>query len=394
MLLRVPSSTFGIAAGVGSGAGNLAEGHVDDAFRDFLPALIVLITHAGGKAFGAAAASEELSLLGPEAKLPGGRRVPTLPPALGGAAAWEEFFQIDAKGDLFKVVIDRSTGTGSATHVASGKTIFFQNGVLVKGPIAVLPQSTTAPPFDPFALGLFSSTVPTLPGVNPPLSLSPSTGVPLLPMPRGGLPLLGPMTGLPLLTYPGTIKLLPPAPPPAIVVPPGMTLKELREAEALSRLYPGSRQLEEKFPAYDGFEGGSEKVRFHVDEVKDGRPIMVTSRTITGAHMISLKELDPVGPTVKGTIEERIVQNVNDALEAAYQRIGKPIVGDKGRNPVSGTTDVYFRTTVEDPSRITIVIQVPQPVTPSMEAAAQRYLLNDTRRLEMPPVDVQVVQAH
>ena len=392
-LLHLPSSTIGAGVGLGTGAYHLSEGNVDDAFRDFLPALIILISHAGGKALGGAAASEELSLLGPEYKAPPGPRL-TLPSSAATTGAWEEFFQTDRAGNLFKVVIDRSTGTGNATHVASGKMIFFENGQLVRGPIALLPQQTAVPPpFDPFA-GVPSSTTPIFPGLNPqPFWLPSGTGAPLLTLPRGGTSLLGPPTGLPLLPPLGAPKLLPSAPPP-LVVRPGMTLKEMREAQVLKQLFPGSRQLEEKYAAYDGFEGGTETLRYHVDEVKNGVPITVISRTISGANMISLKELDPAGPGVKGTVEERIVDNVHEALEAAYQRIGKPIVGVKGQTPVTGTTDVYLRTTVENPSKISIVIQVPEPVTKAMETAAKQAVAADTRRLEMPPIDVQVVQVH
>ncbi|HWE53582.1 MAG TPA: DUF4157 domain-containing protein [Bryobacteraceae bacterium] len=394
MLLRVPSSTFGIAAGVGSGAYNLSEGHVDDAFRDFLPALIVLISHYGGKALGGVAASDELALLGPEYKGPAGRLPSSLPTGAAATGAWEEFLQTDPSGNVFKVVIDRSTGTGSATHVASGKMIFFENGKLVNGPVGLLPPATPTPPFDPFALGLPSATRPALPGANlQPFWLPSASGPTTLTLPPSGLPLLGPAVSLPLLPLPGPFKGLPPPPAP-LVVRPGMTLKEMREAQVLKRIFPNSRLLEEKFGAYDGFEGGTEKLHYHVDEVKNGQPIISISRTISGAHMISLKELDPPGPGVRGTVEERLVQNVNGALEAAYQRTGQPIAGVRGQTPVTGTTDVYFRTTVENPSRISIVIQVPENSPAALKALdnlARQTVAGDTRLHEMPPVDVQVV---
>jgi hypothetical protein len=294
-------------------------------------------------------------------------------------------------------VIDRGTGTGSATHVASGKMIFFENGKLVPGPAGLLPPSTLAPappPFDPFALGLPSAIRPALPGTNrPPFWLPSASGSTGLTLPRSGLPLLGPATGLPLLPLPDALKGVPPPPAP-LVVRAGMTLKEMREAQVLKRIFPNSRLLEEKFAAYDGFDGGTEKLRYHVDEVKGGQPILSVSRTISGANMISLKELDPPGPGVKGTVEERLVQNVNEAMEAAYQRTGQPIAGVRGQTPVTSTTDVYFRTTVENPSRISIVIQAPVDSPAAIETLdklAKKTVAGDTRLHEMPPVDVQVV---
>jgi hypothetical protein len=136
-LLRIPSGTVGAAAGVGSGIASLTEGDVDDAFKDFLPALIMLLTHAAGK-FGAAgtaaAGSEEAALAAPRRPPSAGRGS-----SVAGTAGVKTFLQLDKNGALFRVVIDESTGSGSATHVTSGKTLYFENGKVVPAPASGLP---------------------------------------------------------------------------------------------------------------------------------------------------------------------------------------------------------------------------------------------------------------
>ncbi|MDR3698742.1 MAG: DUF4157 domain-containing protein [Candidatus Sulfopaludibacter sp.] len=166
--------------------------------------------------------------------------------------------------------------------------------------------------------------------------------------------------------------------------PPGMTAKELREANVMKRIVPGSRPVEEKFPAYDGFAGGTEALSYHIDDVKQGEPIIVISRKITGANMISVKELDV--PDV-----QHVLQNVDLAMKKAYEATGDPVRGKRGLTPVAGTNDVYYQTTVEDPSKISIIVQVPGTVTPAMVKAANDAIANDLRRLEMPPIEVHVV---
>jgi hypothetical protein len=202
-------------------------------------------------------------------------------------------------------------------------------------------------------------------------------------------PLLLPWVGAPkLLTpppgsggpWPG--PLLGPDAPPPLTVRPGMTAKEMREAATILRHRPNGKPLPEKAGAYDGTEGGTETYDYHIDDVKNGQPIIVIGKTISGADAISLKELDV--PDVK-----HVVANVRDAINKAYQG---PAPAKRGWTPVPGTTDVYFRTTVKDPKKLTIIISVPGTVTEEMKAAARAAVTQDLKYLELPPIEVIVEQ--
>jgi hypothetical protein len=274
-------------------------------------------------------------------------------------------------------------GSGGETAVISGFKLVPARPALPPGsqPTFIWPSESV--PFQPFAPPGRISVVP-LPGAGTPSSwlLPPATG--------GGTPPWAPWAGTPPLLQPGqpVYGLLPPRaslvrPPP----PPGMTAKEMGEAAALRPMRPNARVLSEKSRAYDAYDGGEVTIDYHIDDVKDGQPIIVMKRTISGADAITIKELDV--PDVP-----HVVQNVKKALDNAWDHKISPSFREpsRGREPVPGTKDVYFRDAIKDPKKITIIIQVPGPVTDQMVQAAKDVVAKEERFLIPIEVIVQPVQ--
>jgi hypothetical protein len=78
----------------------------------------------------------------------------------------------------------------------------------------------------------------------------------------------------------------------------------------------------------------------------------------------------------------------------AYSRkaYNQPVTRARARTPLPGT-NIYERTHVEAPKKITIIVQVPGAVTPEMRAAAANVVATDTMAAELPPIEVIVQTA-
>jgi hypothetical protein len=168
-------------------------------------------------------------------------------------------------------------------------------------------------------------------------------------------------------------------------LPKGVSYGEAAEAAALRLHHPDADLLPPKSGAYDARQGG--KSTFYVTTArKDGKPILVLNEVSEGAHAISIKTL-----VASEATPELVKQNVNVALNKAYFKEQNPLLQRmpaRTPSPVSGTTDTYRRVYVNNPSEITIIIQVPGEVTKELEAAAQQALASNTAREGLPPVRV------
>jgi len=168
-------------------------------------------------------------------------------------------------------------------------------------------------------------------------------------------------------------------------LPKGVSYGEAAEDAALRLHFPNAGLVPQKAAAYDGKQGGT-STYYVTTEKKDGKPIIVLNEVSEGAHVMSIKTLISATAT-----PELVRQNVNLALDKAYHKEQNPQLQRmpaRTPSPTAGTTDAYKRVYINNPSRITIIIQVPGEVTPELEAAAQQALATNTATEGLPPVDV------
>jgi hypothetical protein len=168
---------------------------------------------------------------------------------------------------------------------------------------------------------------------------------------------------------------------------PGISTGEAAEAAALKPSRPNATLLGEKAGGYDATQGGRRIVNSETPTTdRDGKPIIVRDVTIRGADAIQIKtitQLDKFGQPSKKPIPELVADNVTAAMKKAYNQ---PVTRARARTPLPGT-NIYERTHVESPRKITIIVQVPGPVTPEMRAAAARVVSTDTMAAELPPIE-------
>jgi hypothetical protein len=313
-----------------------------------------------------------------------------------------------ATGKVAVVRLNGQTGKGSAFGSEGVAAEISDFHLVPRRPAlpAGSDSSVAVSPSSPLERPVVTNIPPLLPPAVAPTSFVQPSGISAAPgLPRFGVgtPFLLPPAGTSGLVLPGGVNPLPwvgtpgpivlpgtpikgllgpgsaaPQPTPGPSPPPGMTAKELREVAAMKLHRPNSKPLPEKAGAYDGTDGGTETLDYHVDDVKNGQPIITITKTITGADAISVKELDI--PDVK-----HVVDNVRLAIEKAYQG---PSPAKRGWTPVTGTTDVYFRTNVVNPKKITIIIQVPGTVTDEMIEAGKAAVTKDLKYLELPSIEV------
>lgn len=179
----------------------------------------------------------------------------------------------------------------------------------------------------------------------------------------------------------------PPAPPP------GMSTGEVAEAAALKPSRPNATLLGEKAGGYDATEGGQKIVNSETNtKDRDGKPIVVRDVTIRGADAIQIKtvtQIDKFGQPSKKPLPDLVADNVRAAMKKAYNQ---PVTRARARTPLPGT-NIYERTHVESPKKITIIVQVPGPVTKEMRDAAANVVATDTMAAELPPIEVVVQTA-
>jgi hypothetical protein len=388
-LSEIPFAIWGAGSAVWAGAEDIASGNAGKGFEKVTPVLLtiiaILLTRKASKlgTAGPLATFEgESALLAPKGGTPVGPfRGLKLIPAEPTSNGMLRFIAVNADNEMAEVILDPHTNSGRFFNMATKEAIYFENGQVVRGPAGLLPPSAAGElPLDPFGrIGLVPpparpgaiSIWPLPSGGREFLPLLPSPGAPsgfLLPV--APEPSLGSFGGsLPLLLPPGpTIKgLLPPwLNIPRPLPPPGMTAKEMAEGAALRPMRPNGRLLTEKSTAFDAFDGGDVRISYHIDDLKDGNPIIVMKRVISGADAISIKELDI-------SDAKHVRDNVNDALANAWHHMHNPPLNEprRGRTPVAGTTDAYFRDEIRDPKKITVIIQAPGHITKEMENAAK-----------------------
>jgi hypothetical protein len=168
-----------------------------------------------------------------------------------------------------------------------------------------------------------------------------------------------------------------------------MSTGELDEANALKLHRAGGELLGEKTGGYDAHIGGKKILNSEVHQVdKKGNPIIVRDITLTAPDdIISIKtitQLDKYGQPTTKPLPDLVADNVKVAVKKAYNQ---PVTRARARTPLPGT-NIYERTNVAAPKKITIIVQVPGPVTQAMRDAAAKALANDTRLAELPPVEV------
>ena len=162
---------------------------------------------------------------------------------------------------------------------------------------------------------------------------------------------------------------------------------------ALKPSRPKATLLGEKAGGYDATEGGQKIVNSETNtKDRDGKPIVVRDVTIRGADAIQIKtvtQIDKFGQPSKKPLPDLVADNVRAAMKKVYNQ---PVTRARARTPLPGT-NIYERTHVESPKKITIIVQVPGAVTKEMQAAAANVVATDTMAAELPPIDVVVQTA-
>jgi hypothetical protein len=147
--------------------------------------------------------------------------------------------------------------------------------------------------------------------------------------------------------------------------------------------------LGEKVGGYDAYEGGQKIINNEVHTSDNaGNPIIIHDATIMGPddaiQIKTLSGLDKYGQNVKTPVVDRVARNVLDAMKKAYNQ---PKTAARARTALPGT-NIFERTNVEAPKKITIIVQVPGPVTQEMIDAAHKTVMNSTMKSELPRIDV------
>jgi len=262
----------GFEAGFDFGSGKTGQGT-----EKLTPVVLTILTMlVGGKVgkLGAGAALEESALLGPKRAAPGG----------GGPLNWEvrplgktasgldRYMARHVSGEFVELVVDQEKKTIQATHAATGKTVFYENGQFAPGPAGLLPaKGGGGLVVDPLSPPGKLNVIEPAPGMNaPPDSLLPS------PAPRVLDPLPTTGTGRPLLLPPAGGPVTPLPAEPALQAGPG---------PAIGRSLPsGPKQTSAPAP--------------HVE---------------TSAALPS----GPAPPTLRSALGDRRVVETTDALAAA-----------------------------------------------------------------------------
>jgi hypothetical protein len=148
-----------------------------------------------------------------------------------------------------------------------------------------------------------------------------------------------------------------------------MSTGEAAEAAALKRSRPNATLLGEKAGGYDATEGGEKIINSETyTKDKKGTPIVVRDVTIRRADAIQIKtvtQIDKFGQPSPKPLPELVADNVRAAMRKAYNQ---PVTRARARTPLAGT-NIYERTHVEAPKKITIIVQVPGAVTPEMRVS-------------------------
>ena len=176
---------------------------------------------------------------------------------------------------------------------------------------------------------------------------------------------------------------------PSLPLAPGMSTGEADEAAALNLFRKDATLLGEKAGGYDATVGGEKIINSEKTTTdKGGKPIVVRDVTLRAPddaiQIKTITQLNKYGEKVNTPLPDLVRRNTLDALKKAYNQ---PVTRARSRTPLPGT-NIYERTNVEAPKKITIIVQVPGPVTAEMTAAAAQVVQNDTMVAELPPVEV------
>jgi hypothetical protein len=178
-----------------------------------------------------------------------------------------------------------------------------------------------------------------------------------------------------------------------------MSTGKAAEPSALKRYNPSANQLGEKVAGYDGHIGGQKIVNSEKHTTNEaGAPIIVRDVDIRGAdeaiQVKTLTQVNKYGQPVETPWPELVAGNVRDALKKAYRvQIGDLVTRKRALTPLPGT-NIYERAHIVAPKKITIIVQVPGPVTQEMWDAAARVLQKDDRVPVLPPVKVIIQSQH
>jgi Pre-toxin TG len=174
----------------------------------------------------------------------------------------------------------------------------------------------------------------------------------------------------------------------------GMSTGEAAEAAALRQSRPNATLLGEKAGGYDATQGGEKVINYEVKTTdKSGNPIVVRDVTLRAPddaiQIKTITQLDKYGRPSAKPLPQLVADNVRAAMKKAYNQ---PVTRARARTPLPGT-NIYERTNVEAPKKITIIVQVPGEVTQEMRDAASHVVKTDTMAAELPPIDVVVQTA-
>ena len=179
------------------------------------------------------------------------------------------------------------------------------------------------------------------------------------------------------------------AQPPAVLAP-GMSTGEAAEAAALNPSRPNATLLGEKAGGYDAIQGGKKIINSEVKtKDKAGNPIVVRDVTLKAPddaiQIKTITQLKSSGEPTSKALPQLVADNVRAAMKKAYNQ---PVTRVRARMPILVTKNIYERTNVEAPKKITIIVQVPCEVTKEMRDAAAHVVVTDTMAAELPPIEV------
>jgi hypothetical protein len=231
-----------------------------------------------------------------------------------------------------------------------------------------------------------------VPAAPPPVAAGtpPGTGEGVVATGEVAPPQSPPATPIALPPAPAVKGLLPEWKPPVRMAKPGTSTGELAEGAALVPQRANATLLPAKAGAYDAHIGGTRVIESETT-IKDEHGNEIIRREVglvapdDAIQIKTLSGLSMNGPATTSDLK-RVVANVKTAISKARN---PPQTRNYTRIP---GTNIEERVNIRTPKKITFIIQVPGMVTPEMQAAAEKAVLQSAKAQDMVSPIVVIVQ--
>ena len=188
-------------------------------------------------------------------------------------------------------------------------------------------------------------------------------------------------------------KTLPTVKAPKTPPKPGMSTGEMAEQAGLDKGRPGSTLLPDKTAGYDGTKGSTMTITGQTTRTVLRNGVKVTETvvdiTLEGGEAIQIKTVTGLGGGSTGAL---VLDNVKLAVDKAYKQANGELAIKASPQPLPGQPTVFPRTTIKNPTEITIIVQVGSEVSVAeMETArlaSEAWVKASTKAAELPPVRV------